>query len=129
MEIRQATTLTDAEQQKLFGWGENIFGVQAHALRWRHKDLHFLLYEDGDLVSHAGILQHIVKVNGLSVSAAGLGGVVTVPEAQRKGFACQLVQHAMRFAETEWKVEAGLLFCRPQMVAYYQRLAWQMVES
>ena len=129
MEIKQANTLTEAEQKKLFGWGENIFGVQAHALQWRRKDLRFVGYDAGELVSHAGILKHVVSVNGSPVLVAGLGGVVTVPEAQRKGFARQLVQHAMTRAETEWKVDAGLLFCRPQMVDYYERLGWQTVDS
>jgi GNAT superfamily N-acetyltransferase len=129
MEIKQATALTDIEQQKLFGWGENIFGVQAMTLQWRPKDLRFLMYDQGELVSHAGILKHVVNVNGESVLVAGLGGVVTVPEAQRRGFARQLVQHAMRHAESEWKVDAGLLFCRLAMVAYYEALGWQIVEN
>jgi aminoglycoside 2'-N-acetyltransferase I len=129
VEIKQANSLTDAEQRKLFGWGENIFGVQSYTLHWRHKDLRFLVYDNGEPVSHAGILKHVVSVDRIPVLVAGLGGVVTVPEAQRKGFARQLVQHAMRFAESDWKVEAGLLFCRRQMVAYYKALGWEMVES
>jgi GNAT superfamily N-acetyltransferase len=129
LEIKQATTLTEAEQQTLFGWGENIFGVQAHSLQWRHKDLRFLLYDNGELVSHAGILQHSVNVDGEAIPVAGLGGVVTVPAAQRRGFARQLVQHALKHAEIEWQVEAGLLFCRPEMIAYYSALGWQRVES
>jgi GNAT superfamily N-acetyltransferase len=127
-EIKQANNLTEAEQQRLFGWGENIFGVQAHSLQWRHKDLRFLLYDRGELVSHAGILQHAVSVSGKSILVAGLGGVVTVPGAQRKGFARKLVEHVMKHAEAEWEVEAGLLFCRPQMIAYYAALGWQLVE-
>ena len=129
MEIKQADVLTDIEQQKLFGWGENIFGVQNFTLQWRHKDLHFLVYDKGELVSHAGILKHIVSVNGEPVLVAGLGGVVTVPEAQRQGLARQAVQHAMRHAESEWKVEAGLLFCRSTMVHYYEALGWQLVKA
>ncbi|HMG74610.1 MAG TPA: GNAT family N-acetyltransferase [Pyrinomonadaceae bacterium] len=128
-EIKQAESLSDAEQQKLFGWGEDIFGVQPLILHWRHKDVRFVLYENGAPVSHAGILKHSINVNGEPVSVAGLGGVVTVPEAQRKGLARQLVQHAMRFAESEWEVDAGLLFCRPPMVTYYEALGWQLVES
>src|SRR5260370_28744789 len=106
MEIKQVDALTDAEQQKLFGWGEDIFGVGPLTLHWRTKDVRFVLYDNGEPVSHASILMHSVNVNGQPVSVAGLGGVVTVPGARRKGFARQLVQHAMRFAEDEWKVDA-----------------------
>lgn len=129
VKIRQAIALTEAESRKLFGWGEDLFNVQQLSLRWRPKDPRFLLYDSGELVSHAGILKHVVIVSGEPVPVAGLGGVVTVPDAQRKGFARRLVQHAMRFAESEWKVDAGLLFCRPQMVAYYESLGWQIVEA
>jgi GNAT superfamily N-acetyltransferase len=129
LEIKQATTLSDTEQQTLFGWGENIFGVQAHSLQWRHKDLRFVLFDNSKLVSHAGILRHSISVNGESILVAGLGGVVTVPGSQRRGFARQLVQHAMKHAETEWEVEAGLLFCRAEMIPYYSALGWQVVES
>jgi aminoglycoside 2'-N-acetyltransferase I len=128
MEIKQATSLTEAEQEQLFGWGEDIFGVLAHSLQWRHKDLRFILYDKDVLVSHAGILQHSVRVNGRSILVAGLGGVVTVPTARRKGFARQLVQHAMKYADAEWQVEAGLLFCRPEMIHYYEALGWQQVQ-
>jgi GNAT superfamily N-acetyltransferase len=129
MEIKQVDSLTDAEQQKLFGWGEDIFNVRPLTLHWRHKDVHFVVYDNGEPLSHAGILKHSVKVNGEPVSVAGLGGVVTIPEAQGKGFARQLVLQAMRFAEAEWEVDAGLLFCRPQMVKYYEAIGWHLVES
>ena len=63
-EIRQTEALTDEEEQLLFGWGEDIFDLAALKLSWRPKDLHFLLYADGEPVSHVGILKHAVSVNG-----------------------------------------------------------------
>jgi GNAT superfamily N-acetyltransferase len=129
VEIRQTEALTDEEKQRLFGWGENIFGVAALELSWRPKDLHFLLYSDGEPVCHVGVLKHMVSVNGEPTTVGGVGGVVTVPEAQKKGFARQLMQHTAKFLEQEWAVDAGLLFCLPQLVAYYEALGWQNVES
>jgi hypothetical protein len=61
-EIRQAEVLTDEEKQLLFDWGENIFGVAALKLNWRPKDLHFLLYADGEPVSHVGVLKHAASM-------------------------------------------------------------------
>jgi GNAT superfamily N-acetyltransferase len=127
--IRQAESLTDEEKQRLFGWGEDIFGVGTFNLSWRPKDLHFLLYSGGEPVSHVGILKHVVTVNAESVTVGGVGGVVTVPEAQKKGFARRLMQHTAKFFEREWKVAGGLLFCLPEMVAYYEALGWQRLES
>jgi hypothetical protein len=54
-EIRQAEVLTDEEKQLIFGWGKNIFGVVALKLSWRPKDLHFLLYSDGEPVTVGGV--------------------------------------------------------------------------
>jgi GNAT superfamily N-acetyltransferase len=128
-EIRQTEALTDEENKRLFGWDENIFGITAHELSWRPKDLHFVLYSDGKPVSHTGLLKHEVSVNGEPVTVGGVGGVVTVPEAQKRGFAGRLMKHAAKFLEREWKVDAGLLFCLPKMVAYYEALGWQSLES
>jgi GNAT superfamily N-acetyltransferase len=129
VEIKQVDTLDAAARELLFDWGEDIFGTQSLNLRWRSKDLHFLIYSDGKLVSHAGILKHVVKINDQPIVVGGLGGVVTLPEAQRKGFARRLVQRCMSFMESEWKVDAGLLFCSPRMVRYYESLGWQVLES
>ena len=128
-EIRQAEALTDEEEQLLFGWGEDIFDLAALKLSWRPKDLHFLLYADGEPVSHVSVLKHAVSVNGEPATVGGVGGVVTVPGAQKKGLARRLMQHTAEFFEREWKVDAGLLFCLPKLTAYYEALGWQEVES
>ncbi|NER80602.1 MAG: GNAT family N-acetyltransferase [Leptolyngbya sp. SIO1D8] len=68
-------------------------------------------------------------LHGESVTVGGVGGVVTIPEARRKGFARQLMQYVAKFLEHEWNVAAGLLFCFPGMVAYYEALGWQEAEG
>ena len=128
-EIRETVALTDEEKQILYEWGENIFNVEALKLRWRPKDVHFLLYSDGKPLSHVGILKHVIRVNGEPATVAGIGGVVTVPEAQGKGHARRLMQHAAEFFEHEWNVDAGLLFCRPKLLTYYEALCWQEVDG
>ena len=127
-EIRQVDSLTDAEQQLLFGWGDDIFGAASLYLRWRPKDVHFLIYLDGAAVSHVGVLKHAVTVDGQSVTVGGVGGVVTVPEGRRRGFARELMQQATRLL-ADWKVDAGLLFCLPRMVPFYASQGWQVVEQ
>ena len=127
-EIRQTEALTDEETAQLFGWGENIFGEEPHKLSWRPKDLHFVMYSDGRPVSYVGILKDSVFVNGEPVAVGGVGGVVTVPEEQQKGCARRLMQHAGRFLESEWKVDAGFLFCLSRLMPYYGRLGWQEVQ-
>jgi GNAT superfamily N-acetyltransferase len=129
VELRQTETLTEEEKKHLFGWGENIFGVESLQLRWRPKDLHLMLYADGKPISHVGVLKHVVNVDSETVTVAGFGGVVTVPEAQKKGFAQRLMRHATTLVDQEWKVDAGMLFCLPHLTAYYDRLGWQTLDS
>jgi len=127
-EIRQVQTLSEVETRQLFGWGDNIFGVKSLNLRWRPKDVHFLLHIDGRPVSHVGLVKHVVAVDGEPVTVGGVAGVVTIPEAQRQGHARELMQHAMRCLE-EWKVDAGLLFCLKRLISYYEALGWQLVKQ
>lgn len=129
LQVRQVETLSSAEQQSLFGWSPDPFGVAHLGLEWRPKDVHLLLELDGRPVSHVGVLRHEVRSGERIVRLAGLGGVITVPEAQRQGYASQLVQHASRLAFDEWSVNVGLLFCLPRMVPYYERLGWRAIEQ
>lgn len=128
IEIKRADSLSDAECEHLFGWGEDIFGSNSYNLQWRFKDVHFLLHEDEKLVSHVGVLKHTVFLGEMPVAVAGIGGVVTIPAAQKKGYAGKLMMHAADFIN-QWEVSAGMLFCLPHMVAFYAALGWQTVES
>jgi hypothetical protein len=38
-EIRQADFLTEAEKEKLFGWGDDIFGADDLKLSWRRPQI------------------------------------------------------------------------------------------
>lgn len=127
-ELKQAEFLTDVEKQKLFGWGDDIFGTSSLELHWRGKDYHFIIYIAGSPVSHVGVLKHAVNVGEQSVTVGGVGGVVTVPEEQHRGHARELMQHATRLLD-EWKVDAGLLFCLKRMVPFYEAQGWQKVEQ
>ncbi len=127
-ELRQGRDFTDVEKQKLFGWGDDIFGTSSLELHWRGKDYHLVLYIGGSPVSHVGVLKHAVSVSGQSLTVGGVGGVVTVPEEQNRGHARELMRHATRLLD-EWKVDAGLLFCLKRMVPFYEAQRWQKVEQ
>lgn len=126
--IRQVQALSDDEKRSLFGWAPDPFGVARLGLVWRPKDLHFLLELDGQLVSHVGILKHAIRLGARSVTFAGFGGVVTVPQAQGQGYASTLINKALGLAFDEWHVDAGLLFCLPRMLPYYERRGWGALE-
>jgi aminoglycoside 2'-N-acetyltransferase I len=129
VEIRLKDNMSDEERRVLFEWGENIFGVEDTLLRWRPKDWHFFLDVDGRTVNHVGILKHTIRVGERAVVVGGVGGVVTVPEAQGRGYAQKTLQRAVEFMRDELGVEFGFLFCRDQLVPFYARQGWQLVNE
>ena len=126
--IRQANALTDAEKDKLFEWGDDIFVAACFHLRWRPKDVHFILDVDGEPASHVGLVRHEVTVADQPVLVAGVGGVVTVPMWQKHGYARELMTRAVNLF-AEWKVDAGLLFCMPHRVQFYESQGWSLVSD
>jgi GNAT superfamily N-acetyltransferase len=124
MDIRTFQTLPDAERQALFGWGEDLFGVNALGLRWRSKDRHFVLYEDGVPLANASVLRHEVR----NVVVGGLGSVITRSEARGRGLAQQIVGHAVEFLRDDLRASFGLLFCLPGLVPFYASQGWMVVE-
>ena len=96
-EIRRMKDLSEGDRQKLFGWGENLFGVLPFKLTWRTKDWHVVAYAEGSPVAHAGVLRHDVLVDGRPVPVGGLGGVITVLEYRNRGLAQLVVHEAVAF--------------------------------
>ena len=126
--VRMVPELSEQETSRLFGWSADPFEMARFGLRWRPKDVHFLLDVDGEPACHVGLLPHTVRVGRLPIAVAGIGGVVTVPDARGRGHARTLLRHALDFVARTWHVDAGLLFCLPRMVPYYARLGWFVVE-
>ena len=56
VQIRLEKNLTDAERRTLFEWGQDIFGVADKLYQWRPKDWHFIVEENGRVVSHVGVI-------------------------------------------------------------------------
>jgi len=128
VEIRFAETLTDEQKVAIFGWGKDIFGVEDKLYRWTPKEYHFVTEEDGRPLSHVGLLKTVVKAGGRDVTVAGIGGVVTRPEAQGRRYVHAMMQRAAKFMCEELKVDAGMLFCLQRLMSFYARQGWQLLE-
>jgi len=127
--IRVVKDLNEEERQRLFGWGENIFGIEDHKYTWRPKELHFILDVDGIPASHVGLIDHFVNVSGQSVRVGGIGGVVTAGEMHGRGHAQKTLRYAESFMCEELKVDFGLLFCLDRLMPFYARQRWQLLED
>lgn len=129
MEIRVRDSISGEELEQLFGWGEDIFGSNHLNLTWKPKDLHIFVEIGGLPVTHVGLLQHTVTVGAEPVKVCGVGGVVTRPRAQGKGYASRAMRHAAGLMQGELAVAFGLLFCHDRLMPFYERLDWQKVED
>ncbi len=129
VQIRLEKNLADAERQTLFEWGKDIFGVADKLYQWRPKDWHFIVEENGRVVSHVGVLQTTVRAGQNAVRIGGVGGVVSVPEAQGRGHAQSAMRRAVEFMGDELQVEFGMLFCLPRLAPFYARQGWQLLKE
>lgn len=129
MQIRMTRILSDEDEERLFGWGEDIFGMQSFKLEWRKKDLHFTLYLEGRASSHVGTLIHTVTVASRKIVICGIGAVVTRGDAQKKGLARLVLGQALNWARESSEAEFGFLFCRPPLVPFYESMRWQLLKE
>jgi GNAT superfamily N-acetyltransferase len=129
VEFRLDTRISDEEYQQLFCWDIDIYGDDLYQLQWRPRHWRLYVYANRQLVSHVGMVRHTVLVGGHAVVVGGIGQVVTVPAAQRRGYACRALEKAARFLRDELQVEFGLLFCLERMLPFYARLGWQTIDG
>ena len=127
VEIRYAEELTEEERQALFFWGKDIWGLEDREYRWRPKDHHFVTEEDGRPLSHVGVIKTTVGVGGREVTVGGVGGVVTVPEAQGRHLVHAAMRQAQEFICHELGADFGMLFCLPRLEPFYARQGWRAV--
>ena len=121
--------MTDEERKTLFEWDEFVFGVEDAGYSWRPKTFHFFTEEDGRVISHVGILETTVHAGGHDVRVGGIGGVVTVPEAQGRQLVHTAMRRAVDFICAELKAEFGMLFCLERLRPFYARQGWRLVEE
>ncbi|MEU6765051.1 GNAT family N-acetyltransferase [Streptomyces sp. NPDC046853] len=118
---------TKADQEEILGVGDDPFGVAAAGLAWLQKEEHFGARHGDRLVAHVGLLRLPVAIGEVETEVVGVGGVAVAPDMQGRGPARTVLTAALDHARTMGPQHA-LLFCRPPLVALYQRLGWHLLE-
>ncbi|WJV50191.1 GNAT family N-acetyltransferase [Streptomyces flavofungini] len=119
------TAYARAEQDEILGDGTDPFGVAGTGLTWLPKEVHFGVRSTaGRLVAHAGLLRLPVAIDGSPTEVIGVGGVAVAPDLRGRGLARTVLTAALDHARTMGPRHA-LLFCRPPLVALYDRLGWR----
>lgn len=92
---------------------------------WAHADRRVLVREGDGVVCHVGMYEREGTHDGALRRIAGIGGVMTAPDARGRGYASA----AMREAERRMRARRsafGVLFCEPHNEAFYEGLGWRM---
>lgn len=92
---------------------------------WDSVELHCLGLLGGRMVTHAGLVERQITIAGQPLTAAGVGGVCTHPDYQRRGYARAILEDVRRAICADPRVHLGLLFCGPELVRYYTSCGWE----
>lgn len=129
MHFGRCISLPEDEKRQLLGWSSDLFDTENLELIWRPKPAQLVLYEGDEPVSTCGLLKLTVQVALQDLQIGGIGGVVTPLVHQNKGYAGQVLQEAKRIFAQEWMLDAGMLFCRENLVPFYQGRGWQRLDT
>jgi aminoglycoside 2'-N-acetyltransferase I len=95
-------------------------------MTFAHADLRVLIQnEPQGVVCHVGIYRREVTWNGRRMRAGGIGGVATLPDSQRRGYASIALNAALQTLKDEGTTDFALLFCEPHTAAFYAGRDWK----
>ncbi len=104
---------------------EVIATLPGRFFSWAAPQWSVLLWDEGELVSRVGLIAREIAHDGPIKRIGGIGGVMTHPEKQGRGYAGQAMREAAARFDKELNVSFALLFCRPHLVEFYKRLMWK----
>jgi ribosomal protein S18 acetylase RimI-like enzyme len=91
---------------------------------WAHADARILVREDAEIVCHVGIYERDGTHDGAPRRITGIGGVMTAPDARRRGYASAAMREAAHLMGARG-ADFGLLFCEPHNESLYEGLGWR----
>ena len=91
---------------------------------WEHAlgGTHFLLELDGEIVTHASVVQRSLRVAGVPIRTGYVEAVATAPGHQGRGFGSAVMHEVNTLIAAEF--DLGALGTGSQ--GFYERLGWQI---
>lgn len=96
---------------------------------WRNIDSapanrRVVVYDGSILVSSVGIIFRDGSIDGTPVRIGGIGGVMTLPTARRKGYGRTAMLTSHEIISRVPTCAFGLLFCEPKNFNFYESPGW-----
>jgi len=130
LEIVCEADVSDRQRGFVNQWSESYFGiiVAEHNLAEASVDWRVFLSEGDRLVSHVAVTAMAVEVDGTRKTVGAIGGLFTIRNAMRQGFATRVMDAAEALVFDELNLPTGILFCLSDLIPFYVRRAWSLVE-
>src|SRR5688500_7083165 len=102
IELVEAGKLSVQQEKALDQLGEAVYPPEVAAslpgksVTWASPQWSLLLWEQEELVTHAGLLVREILQDGTMRRIGGIGGVATHPAKQGRGFASQAMREAAK---------------------------------
>ena len=106
----------------LFSFEEQVNWMQ-HNLKG--SDIHALLYCDNILASYLNMVEIEFNIDGIMTKGIGIGNVCT--RERGKGWGKELLIQTNDYLTYHNKI--GLLFCKVNLVKFYQLNQWMLIEK
>lgn len=131
LEVLNGNDLTPAQETFINHWNELYFGEVAVSRGLTKAPVHwrFLLSQDETLLSHVALTELFIELDGQSLTAGAVGGLFTPDHLQGNGLGNALMDHAETFIFDHLKLPIGILFCLPELVPFYARRHWSLIEQ
>ncbi|HLW94401.1 MAG TPA: GNAT family N-acetyltransferase [Solirubrobacteraceae bacterium] len=128
MEVVEFGELTEHQRSALEGDEVDPFDAAGVTLRFRGKERHVALSDNGVLIATAGLTTATVVVREESFGVVGLGGVFVRADRRGQGLGRRVVEEALARAATIGPVFV-VLFCHDDRAGLYERLGFSEIGS
>ncbi len=131
LEVIEGNDLSAEQEEFINYWNQHYFGEIAVAKGLAKAPVHWrlILSEDRNLLSHVALTGMKIELNVERIKVGAVGGLFTPPELQGRGHATALMDHAEDFLFDRLELPACILFCLPELVPFYTRRGWSLVEG
>lgn len=116
----QAIAFMRMEWSSIFQ-GDNLYMLETYPPEL--QPIHFVVAEGDTLLSYGALLKLNLTHAGSDYHVYGFGNLLTFPPFRRRGHGGRVLQAATEFIQQS-DVDAGILFCDPQLGSFYAAKAW-----
>lgn len=116
-------------EENVFGWGTDLFGVASYGLQWATPEWRFLVRIEDNPIVHIAVLRRTVTVGRRAITVGGMTRLITVPQQRNQGLATLALEHAARFITDELGLAFGMGFCVDHLIAFYRQHGWHAVHD